>query len=366
MIIYRTNKYLIKPTQTQKEMIKRIMECCTIVYNRFVEENGFERYKYQKSKDVLTVYKENMPVLRDVDTSALMNVLFTLQDGRMNNSAVKLKNSSIKSYTTSNLSGRQAIYFIDNNFINIPRLGNVKIIYHRELPDNAKILKAIISIDSINNYYCCISYSVDVNNSHKHIDITNSIGLDYSQQHLYVDSNGHEENMPHFYQAQEQRISKLKSHISKCRKNSINYYKLKNKIGKIYKKTANQREDYLHKLSTKLADAYDLICVENLDMKEMANHYSLAKNTYDNAYGKFIQYLKYKLEERGKVLVVIDKFYPSSKTCNKCGYIKHDLKLNEREWKCPSCGELLNRDNNAAINILKQGIKEFSSIGYLD
>ena len=123
---------------------------------------------------------------------------------------------------------------------------------------------------------------------------------------------------------------------------------------------------FIHKLSTRLANEYDLICVENINMQEIASHYSMAKYTYDNAYGTFLSYLKYKLEDRGKLLVVIDKYFPSSKMCNKCGYINNNLKLSDREWKCPKCGEVLNRDVNAAINIRNRGIQEFTSIGYLD
>lgn len=366
MITYRTNKYLIKPTALQKEMIKKIMECCTLVYNLFIQKNGFETYKYQKAKDILAVFKSEMPVLNEVDTSALINVLFLLQDNRMRSKTIAIKNGSIKSYTTSNLSGRQAIYFVDKEYINIPRLGNVRIIYHREFPESAKILKATISIDATNSYFVSISYGFENNNTFKKIDVNKSIGLDYSQQNLYVDNYGNAIKMPHFYQNQEERISKLKSAASKCQKNSKNYYKLKNKISKIYKKTVNQRNDFLHKLSHELANEYDLVCVENLNMNEMASHYSFAKNTYDNSYGKFIEFLKYKLADRGKMLIVIDKYFPSSKTCHRCGYINNDLTLNDRAWKCSKCGELLNRDINAAINIRNEGIKRFESIGYLD
>lgn len=366
MIYYRTNKYLIKPTALQKEAIKNTMKCCTIVYNKFVEDNGFETYKYAKAKDILIKYKEENKYLNTADSSALINVLFVLQDRRLSRSEIKLKNNVVKSYTTSNLSGRAAIYFINKEIINLPHLGNLKIVMHRDMPENSKILKATISINNVNEYYISISYSFDIDNSNKKIDYTNSIGLDYSQQHFYVDSNGNECNMKHYLQLQEKRIAKLKSAVTKCRKNSINYYKLKNKIGKIYKRTTNQRNDFLHKLSTKLANEYDLICVENIDMQEIASHYSMAKNTYDNGYGKFLTYLKYKLEDRGKMLIVIDKYFPSSKMCNKCGYINEDLKLSDREWKCPKCGEVLNRDINAAINIRNRGIQEFTSIGYLD
>ena len=194
----------------------------------------------------------------------------------------------------------------------------------------------------------------------------NSIGLDYSSTHFYVDSNGERCDMPHFYQMQEERINKLKNVLKKCQRGSNNYYKIKDKIGKIYLKTKNQRNDYLHKLSTKIANQYDIVSIEDINMIEMAQTLKLAKNTYDNAYGKFADLLKYKLENQGKVLIKIDRYYPSSKKCHICGFINTNLQIDNRKWICPQCGSVLDRDVNAAINIKERGIEEYRSLGYRD
>ena len=122
----------------------------------------------------------------------------------------------------------------------------------------------------------------------------------------------------------------------------------------------------MHKLSFELAEKYDVICVEELDLVEISKHYKLSKNTYENSFGKFLEFLKYKMEDRGKVLVKVDRYFPSSKKCSCCGYINNGLSLSDREWTCPKCKTLLNRDINAAINIKERGIQEFSSIGCLD
>lgn len=150
MISYRTNKYLIKPTQIQKEVIKNTLKCCTFVYNKYIEDNGFINYKYIKARDILVKYKQENEFLCNTDSSALINVLFVLQDNRIKRSEVKIKNNIVSSYTTSNLSGRQSIYFIDNNYINIPHLGNMKIVMHRPIPNEAKIQKATITINNVN------------------------------------------------------------------------------------------------------------------------------------------------------------------------------------------------------------------------
>lgn len=366
MIKYRTYKYLIKPTNIQKEIIQKTLECCTIVFNKFINENGFEKYKLKKSKDVFYKYKAEDPNLLLADPSAIMNLLFILQDNRMNRQETKPKNGLIKSYTTSNLNGRQGIYFVNDNKIFLPKVGAVEAVIHRQIPEEANIQKATITIDNVNSYYVCISFSIDANDGCRNININNSIGLDYSSAHLYVDSEGNVCNNKHFYQQQEERITKLKTQLKKCQRGSNNYYKLKNKIGKIYKKVTNQRLDYLHKLSTNLANKYDAIFVEDLDMKEMAQKFSLGKNTYDNSYGTFLQMLNYKMEDRGKVFSKIDRYYPSSKKCNICGYVNEDLSVNEKTWICPKCNAKHNRDYNAAINIRNRGIEEFMSIGYLD
>lgn len=366
MITFRSYKYLIKPTAKQKEIIKETFKYCTYVYNRFLDENGFETYKHMMLKEVLYKYKAENEFLIRVDPSALMNVLFALQDLHKTKKDIQKKKNFAKSYTTSNLSGKQAIYFVDDEFINLPYLGNVNFVLSRKLPQDASILKATVSLDKTNCYYVSILYKIENKNSYKKIDTNNSIGLDYSQQTLYVDSNGNKCNVKHFYSEEENRLSKLDSALQKCEKGSNNYYKIKNKISKINKRIANQRNDFLHKESSRLANKYDLICVEDISMKEMASKFHLAKNTYENSYYKFLEYLKYKLEDRGKQLIIIDKYYPSSKKCNVCGSINKDLILNEREWVCPTCGTLLDRDVNAAINIKKRGIEKFMSVGYPD
>ena len=127
-----------------------------------------------------------------------------------------------------------------------------------------------------------------------------------------------------------------------------------------YEKVRNQRSDWQHERSKVLAGVYDYVCVEDIDYKDMARGLHLAKATYDNGFGQFRTYLAYKLTERGKKLITIDKWYPSSKTCRHCGYVKKDLTLKDRKWICPGCGRLIDRDLNAAINIKNEGLKAIS------
>ena len=136
---------------------------------------------------------------------------------------------------------------------------------------------------------------------------------------------------------------------------SNNYQKQRIKINKIQEHISNQRKDWLHKLSTELANEYDYVCIEDINMQDIAQSLKLGKSTYDNGFGMFRVLLNYKLIDREKQLIKIDKWFPSSKTCRFCGYINKNLKLSDRIWVC-DCGAVINRDENAAINILNVGL----------
>lgn len=162
--------------------------------------------------------------------------------------------------------------------------------------------------------------------------------------------------MPHFYREAERKLAREQRKLSKMVRNSKNYQKQKIRVARAYEKVRNCRKDWQHKESTRLANAYDIISVENINYKGMAQSLKLAKATNDNSFGQFRSFLAYKLAERGKKLITIDKWFPSSKTCRFCGYVNADLTLSDRVWVCPSCGETILRDENAAINIRNQGL----------
>jgi putative transposase len=162
--------------------------------------------------------------------------------------------------------------------------------------------------------------------------------------------------MPHFYREAERKLAREQRRLSRKQKGSANYEKQRIKVARAFEKVRNCRQDWQHKLSTKLAEQYDIVAVEDIDYKAMSQGLHLAKATNDNGFGQFRTFLFYKLIERGKKLVTIDKWFPSSKTCNQCGYVNSELKLGDRSWICPECGTVHNRDLNAAINIKKQGL----------
>lgn len=186
------------------------------------------------------------------------------------------------------------------------------------------------------------------------------MGLDYSSPHFYVDSDGNEADMPHFYREAEKKLARAQRRLAKMVKGSSNYRKQKICVAKAYEKVRNCRKDWQHKRSTELAEGYDLIAVENINYQDMARGLHLAKATNDNGFGQFRKMLSYKLEERGKKLITINKWFPSTKTCRFCGTVNSDVALGQDEWDCPCCGAHLLRDHNAAINIREEGLRNVS------
>ena len=192
------------------------------------------------------------------------------------------------------------------------------------------------------------------------LDPSNSIGLDFSLSHLFVDSNGNHLDMPTYYQDSLTKLAKEQRKLSHMKKDSSHYQKQLMRIKNLHEHIANQRKDFLHKASRKLANTYDYVFVENLDLQEMSERKDKLKlgiSIFDLGYGIFLNYLKYKLEWLNKKLIRVDRFFPSSQLCSNCDYRKSDLMLNQRSWVCPECGTKHNRDLNAAINIKKEGIR---------
>lgn len=187
------------------------------------------------------------------------------------------------------------------------------------------------------------------------INPENSLGLDYSSPNFYVDNQGRKADYPRFYRISQNRLAKEQRKLSLMKLHSHNYEKQKIKVARLHEHISNQRKDFIHKLSTSLSNEYDIICVEDINLQGLSQTLHLGKSTNDNGFGMFRTILQYKLEDIGKLLIKINKWFPSSKMCNVCGLVKEDLKLSDREWTC-ECGQHHLRDVNAAINIRTAGL----------
>ena len=310
-------------------------------------------------------YKQEYPFLKEVDSRALLYVkrhLKTAYDNffekRTKFPRFKSKKNNKQSYTTYNNNGHSI--YIKDNFIHLPKIGFIKIKYHRPIPEEYKIKNATITKNPSGKYYVSVCVEYEYEYPTPILNKDNSIGLDYSSPDFYVDSQGKKPNYPKYFKKAEEKLAKEQRKLDKMVQGSKNWKKQRIKVARCYEKVVNQRKDWLHKLSTEFANKYDYIFVEDLNLTEMAGTLKLGKSTNDSGFGMFRVFLEYKMKNRGKIFHKINKWVPSSKTCHYCNYIKEDLTLKDREWICPNCRELIYRDWNSAINILNQGFKELS------
>lgn len=259
---------------------------------------------------------------------------------------------------------------LEGSILYLPKLKQgVKLIIHRKLPEDAHILNVTVFMDTDGTYRVsiCYSYTFLMEMDYREAATqeqplpkeTRFLGLDYSQKDLYVDSEGRKANYPKYYKRSEQKLARLQKRICRKEKNGKNYQKSMRKIQKLHVKIKHQRHDYLQKLSTELVSRYDVIVVEDINLRAMGGCLSLGKNLHDNGFGLFREMLAYKLWKKGSCLVRIDRMYPSSKTCSVCGAVKQDLKLSDRIYICPECGCFIDRDYNAAVNIREEGKRTF-------
>ena len=245
----------------------------------------------------------------------------------------------------------------------------MKAVIHR-IPDSNWIIKsATVSQESDGKYYISVLFEFENIVNPYIADKTNAIGLDYASDGLYVDNNGNVGTNHKYYRESHDKLAKAQRKLSRMQGSkkhevkSNNYIKQLCKVNKIHRHIVNQRLDNLHKISTEIANQYDVVCVESLNMKSMSNKgFGNGKATLDNGYGIFLSMLEYKLSDRNKYLIKVDKWFPSSQICHCCGMIHPEMKdLRIRKMTC-DCGLTISRDQNAAINILNEGLRLLTEV----
>lgn len=355
-------KYRIYPTEEQKILFSKTFGCVRFIYNRMLADKIVH---YQKTGETLSAtpaqYKQQFPWLKEVDSLALSNAQLNLQAAYKNffrNKKIgfpkfRSKKSQKNSYTTNMVNNN--IQILDG-YLKLPKAGFVKIKMHRSIPEDHAIKSVTVRLEPSGKYYASILTEYERDVPKRTLSYDKALGLDYSSPHFYVDSEGTFADMPHYYRRSEERLAREQRKLSHMKKGSGNYQKQRRIIAKIHEKIRNQRGDWLHKESRRLSDEWDIICTEDLNMKNMAQSLALGKATQDNGFGRFRELLQYKLTEQGKKLITIDKWFPSSKTCHHCGTSKTDLTLKDKTWICPGCGRIIDRDHNAAQNIRDEGL----------
>ena len=365
--IYKSYKFSITPNDTQKKLLNKHFGACRFVYNYFLDitqkaytEKQETRNYYDNIKDLVALKKtEEFSWLKEINSQSLQSSIQNIDAAYHRFFKNKSKYPKFKQKNSRQSFKVPQSVSIRGNKLRIPKFKQGIIInLHRQIEGD--VLFATISKSTTGKYYASITCEVKYRPFEK---TDKSVGVDVGIKELAILSDG---TIYKNIRSLKNKLKKLKYNqrqLSKKNKGSNSRLKQKKNLARLYEKVTNIRKDYLHKVSTEIIKNHDVICIEDLAVKNIMKNHCLAQAMSDVSLGAFYEMLRYKSGWNDRSLVKIGRFFPSSKTCSSCGWIKQDLELKHRGWSCESCGEYHERDINAAKNILKQGINILSGCG---
>lgn len=363
MEVKRAYKFRFYPTPEQEKNLAKTFGCVRVLYNHMLRQRTdawFQRQEkigYHQTSSMLTELKKQPEFtwLNEVSSVPLQQSLRHLQTAFGNFFAKRAKYPSFKTkhgiqaaeYTTS-------AFKWDDEQLRIAKMDAVlDVRFSREIPKAATVTTVTVSKDCAGRYFVSMLCTDEV--SAKPV-ADGEVGIDLGLTHFAILSTGEKIASPKTFRKYEKRLAKAQRCLSKKQKGSANRRKAKLRVARIHAKIADSRKDFSHKLSSRLVNENQVIAIETLAVSNMQKNHTLAKSISDASWSEFVRQLEYKSEWYGRKLVGIDRWYPSSKRCSECGHTLKSLPLNVREWTCPECGSVHDRDINAARNVLAAGL----------
>ena len=371
VVQYNTIKARLYPTEVQAELFENTFGCCRYIWNHMLADQ--QRFYLETDKHFIPTpakYKKEAPFLKEVDNQALIQEhnklsqafrVFFKDPSHFGYPNFKRKKTDRDSFTACNhvFESGPTIY-ITKDGIRMTKAGIVRAKFPRRPRNGWKLRRITVEKTRSGKYYCYILYECCVKAPETVIPMAETtLGLKYSMPHFYVADNGAMADAPHWLKQSQEKLAKVQRQLNRMQPGSQNYQEAVQKYRELHEHIANQRRDFIHKESRRIANAWDAMCVRGDSMSEISQ---LVKrgNALEAGFGTFRECLRYKLARQGKPLIVVDRYTPTTRTCAVCGLVRDDeVSYRHRSWRCPKCGTVHNREVNAAKNVKAQGLDQY-------